>query len=84
MSHVPKRDNFPGNNDPYTVTPSTRVTGSINDTRHIYMWWLVWDGVMHRDCTWTDHDRPSLSGHTHTQRRTEKHMYKSHMRHNMG
>ena len=33
--NVPKRDNFefPGNNDPYTVTPSTRVTGSINDTR---------------------------------------------------
>ena len=35
MSHVPKRDNFefPGNNDPHTVTPSTQVTGSINDTR---------------------------------------------------
>ena len=50
MSRVPKRDNFPGNNDidPYTVTPSTRVTGSINDTRScMHVVWLVWDAVMH-------------------------------------
>ena len=41
---------------------------------------------MHRDCTGTDHDRPSLSGHTHTHTGEEdtNHMYKSHMRHNMG
>ena len=32
MSRVLK-ENFPGNNDPHTVTPSTRVTGSINDTK---------------------------------------------------
>ena len=32
MSHVLK-ENFPGNNDSYTVTPSTRVTGSIYDTK---------------------------------------------------
>ena len=33
MSRAPKRDNFPGNSNPYTVAPSAQATGSINDTR---------------------------------------------------
>ena len=51
MSHVPKKDNyFPGNNDPYTVTPSTQVTGT-------YMWQLAMAWLGMHGCTGTDYDR---------------------------
>ena len=66
-----------------TCTASSRII-----VMHAHVW-LVWDGMMHRDFTGTDHDRPSLSGHTHVERRTHNHimtshnMYKLHMRHNI-
>ena len=42
LCHVCPRDNFPGNNDPYTVPPSTHVTGTINDTRSCIYTGLHW------------------------------------------
>ena len=61
--HVCQRDNFPGNNDPYTVPPSTRGTGTITDTRScIYIQafteWTTHVGKRHiTTCTCYTHEK---------------------------